>query len=1011
MLYRKRTGFSLGLSNFGKNKIYDMYGNLNLISNSNVINSGSTSSHTQYEDDVEHICSSNPPPSETGSSLGDTYMGIRKIDPITFRRGSRLSIAKLLRLYIKSHEDQQITTTNSLNSILNNYDLTEKTFRQYIVCGFKKTLNAVSSRCLDKAKIFIIQNRQRFISYLGLEYPTNVAHTNNNDNNNIETKDSSNLFQKIYEFDPNVNRSNYIQRKLIDEIAPGRSTQHANDGHSNLLSQSQMWNIFLLDKDNLILSAVIIRLVLLHELLILYENKDRFTHIIYLFMDCMLDLCNAMKSSAQWKDSDIIANGFDVLYYPHGRRFIHAGDLPDLTPMLYESSLWYEKKPCLDNDMSKILHIFASKVQNHRCQKRSIVNVIKKYTERPNGYSDRIILSMVKDIIYIGLMGNYPGTRYRPRFDLRMKLRQDCLLYNMSSRIKCLEWMSKYSHVILSLLREFNIYTLRFSPSCLSILLLTRQHYEKEMLSKRIMDYSREIIDVTPTFDKTTLNEIMGIIHAEHIKIQTKTLKPTKIRKSTFLKLIKNAIESGPNITELTITTLSDVQIECIKLCAEQGSKNETGWLEIDWLPYLGFTAENYQSLKKLYFNHELRECPDDSIKCWIKFIMDNNHNDYFILALFIKTLVQCSCIRVKVLPKFMFQNQIEASRARFNLYPWNVTPNEITIKRYCKGCFNWADTVFSVYTNRNASNGTRSSNGSSNNTSSNYTNSNNNITNNNNNNNRGNGSNNNSSNNTNNYKSSAFGLKSAYYNTVREIITCSNNLTPLCRQEPLAEINLAGKAIKLITPKRQKRQAYWYTLCATCGVLTTFSIDHLSFRGPDCGNHRTISTYHELRVSGNAYIQSISMSTDLYKLHNARKEFNIVKDDTFTSKIFTRGSNTNSYKRKLGDNLSYGNKSPLYVCCQLCSANVSRRTATSAKIINDVDIPYKVITAFFCRRDSHIIKKFLNDDDITSVTYSKLLDEHKRETSLLLYKRMYPSLKAANVPNISRLNTAFKRG
>lgn len=68
-------------------------------------------------------------------------------------------------------------------------------------------------------------------------------------------------------------------------------------------------------------------------------------------------------------------------------------------------------------------------------------------------------------------------------------------------------------------------------------------------------------------------------------------------------------------------------------------------------------------------------------------------------------------------------------------------------------------------------------------------------------------------------------------------LVSKEHNQGPYCADQQMYRVNLLGRAIR---PKGPKTVADgpWYTICATCGSLTTVDIGRWNHRGPSCGAH-----------------------------------------------------------------------------------------------------------------------------------------------------------------------------
>jgi len=68
-------------------------------------------------------------------------------------------------------------------------------------------------------------------------------------------------------------------------------------------------------------------------------------------------------------------------------------------------------------------------------------------------------------------------------------------------------------------------------------------------------------------------------------------------------------------------------------------------------------------------------------------------------------------------------------------------------------------------------------------------------------------------------------------------LVSKEHNQAPYCVDQQMYRVNLLGRAVRPKGPKTPS-DGPWYTICATCGSLTTVDLGRWNHRGPSCGAH-----------------------------------------------------------------------------------------------------------------------------------------------------------------------------
>ncbi len=247
---------------------------------------------------------------------------------------------------------------------------------------------------------------------------------------------------------------------------------------------------------------------------------------LQLWIDTHLDLASHIRRNGT-EDLEIQA----FLLRPHGRRVVWAGDLPDFTSLIPMANMWHETRPTLkDNIVCMIVHLFLCKTQHKKCQIRNIIRILWIYAQR-----HPVIMDLVKDLLHVTLLGNYPHANYRPTFPRRIFLRESNIRFMRSASFDhSIVWMHENRRLVYYALKEFWIYTVGFCSATESVLRETQYHDMHRRSVIQVLDTARSIVDrggpPRDMLDRT--EEELRRVHNECLKFLT------KLRKGSFVRVV-----------------------------------------------------------------------------------------------------------------------------------------------------------------------------------------------------------------------------------------------------------------------------------------------------------------------------------------------------------------------------------------------------------------------------------------------------------------------------------------
>jgi len=203
---------------------------------------------------------------------------------------------------------------------------------------------------------------------------------------------------------------------------------------------------------------------------------------------------------------------------------------------------------------------------------------------------------------------------------------------------------------------------------------------------------------------------------------------------------------------------------------------------EIWWLRIAGMSWIGYVLLLHMYQIYQSKNCADTLIKQLASGIFARAPRDFAILVAYLRLKASDKTLPIK-LPRIFLgdriaRNQLATLRKREGLLPWQKTPDDLGNKYFC-GCGRWKECL--VDHNSEDSKDIF-----------------------------------------------ATGLTKTAYCNLSKSLVCTR-FKDEC-SEKLRTVNLIGSAVRL--------GGKYYTICATCGVLTTWEVNRYTHLGPSCGSH-----------------------------------------------------------------------------------------------------------------------------------------------------------------------------
>lgn len=453
-------------------------------------------------------------------------------------------------------------------------------------------------------------------------------------------------------------------------------------------------------EDHTVVAALLLRLWWAHYLIRVdcKPRQDRCNEFRWqLFIDTHIELCAYILTHGSFRDTVLLDPDYNTLQplvhivdtlYPHDIRFYYSGELPDLTPCLDYGNLWFDMRPRTDTLLSALVHIFICKPQSQKCQVRNFIRILLRYFK---AYPVMVIL--LRMIIRVSLLGNYPFCTYRPSFKRRMEIYRSFEQLRINNDLFL--WMVENECVVYMMTKEFYSYLVCEQYVLDIVLSKTGQWQEVKKLTQESMDTMRLMLDTLNGYERhIRITEELQERHNESLHYIS------KLRKGNFpdivLALMTKIHERNQTANVLRADDFHRFVPENIRqyleLVAGVVADNTSGYVELRWLKCVGITDDGYERIRSLYFEYEQLDIADNALERHLLRIYEGCTNDFYLIMYYLKAIVTIYAEREYPLPLSCLLNQVQALRMRLRLLPWEELSAETDdLYYYCKSCGKWA--------------------------------------------------------------------------------------------------------------------------------------------------------------------------------------------------------------------------------------------------------------------------------------------------------------------------------
>lgn len=441
--------------------------------------------------------------------------------------------------------------------------------------------------------------------------------------------------------------------------------------------------------------SLLIRLLLSKKYIRVFSRDKDWKNAfrMQLYADTHIDLCIYMSIYGRYDDASLLSTEGNeenavksVLEdkYPHDERVIYWGDMPDITPLVDVGNIWYDIRPRADTIVAALVHVIVSKTQPHKCQLRNFARILYGFFGK-----FPILVSMFRNIVAVGLLGNYPHAEYRPSMGKRIQIVHAIRGDNLTDS-EFFDWISKNERLTYYLTKEFYV-ALAEQQYILDKLLKDISHWTKVKEGiKKAMDTVRSSINRTEDGKNH-----FGEMEAELKNFHEQGLNfLSKLRKMDFCEMVytgmthftaKKKVPTRKNDEYLT-----EEEQEYIRLLGKHLSDIPPREMQIYWVKCFMVTEKGYSLFMDLYYRYEVKEEADHAMTRHLNNIYMNNERDFYVIYEFVKSIVDASAFKSFTLSHKYAVNQINAIRKSIKLAPWEDMEVQDDLFFYCPECEGW---------------------------------------------------------------------------------------------------------------------------------------------------------------------------------------------------------------------------------------------------------------------------------------------------------------------------------
>jgi len=456
-----------------------------------------------------------------------------------------------------------------------------------------------------------------------------------------------------------------------------------------------------------------------------------------LFRDCHLDLLLEMVRSDAYRDDACVS--FLSVRYPHCTRILCAEELPDMSGLMFLTSLWFDTgvKKGKSSLLQSMTHLFMCKCMNQICQIRCLEDIASKYAR-----TYVVVANSLALVLQCSLLGNFPRSANRTDLLGRLKLRAffSAPEYSLD---RLIPWIWLYRNTCLFAMREHFVAVVEsyglldellgvnhrwilYKEVVRNAMACARSHVSRSAAARPYDPVDWDKLESEPEYvsfvderdgtrpydrtprtkgrekSRTAANESkffggLGTMKEYH-GVQLKLC--VKLHKFPFQKLLlKKMIAVEKMLDDVAVSfdaeiSASKIDVPAFHLVCWYAARRKGNVFDTSWLKILGMSACGLKILNRIVYDYYINSASDDGHKKKVMTLYASNPHDFLILGIYLKLVERYKIRHVSFLSARQEVMQWKAVRAQMDLEPWTPSPPHSGIYHLCECCSKWAHAV-----------------------------------------------------------------------------------------------------------------------------------------------------------------------------------------------------------------------------------------------------------------------------------------------------------------------------
>lgn len=465
---------------------------------------------------------------------------------------------------------------------------------------------------------------------------------------------------------------------------------------------------------------------------------SRWIRVLSQFQDSHIAILTEMTATGNYSDSpDLLAR-----YYPGLSDSLCSDELPDMTPLLPFSSIWFEHGT-KNNPRSAayvVAHFFLGKTNMQSCQTHSIIDLAYQYCNTTPNFA-----LLLQNVFRASFAGNLAVSRNRLVLAARIRI-ESALTDPLRSTVNSLAlidvprekkkhrrrkqqngeggecgpdepswlaWFRKHQYVLTFLMREWHIQVACDSSEFAKI---AEQHVKVRQGAGLVCataaalraNINRQCIRHTDPRSRISWNIIDGgpdggdnaggektIIGYAHVQSR---LTFMRLRHQSFGDLIWDKCKGVANEPSGRVGLPHNVTREHLQFTAWCFVMRTEARLEpLSMLKALGITEGGFSLLRDMQYAYYEYKCRPAKFQHWIRALYAHSKIDFALVCRFLGYVRRFRKERIFYLPADEKAMQIIQQRNAVPLSPIDATTSNLGVVYHCRVCKSWSASVIST--------------------------------------------------------------------------------------------------------------------------------------------------------------------------------------------------------------------------------------------------------------------------------------------------------------------------